>query len=370
MWRRFHAGTFVLVLLVLGCGQDNPMQSAPPVPPTTDDLIIADCYQIQAVLEAYAAEHAGLFPGGYMDTDVRTLQVELLRPNRYTGLMTEPRMLGQDRRWPGQIGVTFFQELPEVVGGSQERTRLVYGYRITGRGAHDVIITLENTASVSPEALAAFETLWESANAVAAALEQYFAEDGEYPRSTTEETLLGNSLIDFLPGGHLIANPITDMEDSPVDGAAAGAGAGLLGYTPLGVATVFMDYFVDVIGPDGVSVVFSFRAFSDEDAVTNHLMIYLQLAVEAFKSDSGHYPHDVDTDETPAGDTVLDLLSSHKWWPQANVYTSAPAIPLNVLATTPGDVGYLPVEDNGEVVGYVINGFGLFEELYRIEVQN
>ncbi|MDH5628255.1 MAG: hypothetical protein OEY69_08170 [Candidatus Krumholzibacteria bacterium] len=113
--------------------------------------------------------------------------------------------------------------------------------------------------------------------------------------------------------------------------------------------------------------------FSSEDWGTQYLMSYVQCAVEAFKFASGHYPRDVDLDTTPAGDTVLDLISRpcggfRSGSTRTNVYTGELALPLNGLATTPGDVGYLPIEDNSEVVGYVVNGFGIVEEFFRIEV--
>jgi hypothetical protein len=364
---RMHTWASVLILVALGCGQNDLTQNVTPAPPTTDDLIIADCYEIQAALEAYAAEHDGLFPGGYMDTDVNVMQADLLRPNRYTGLMTEPRLLGQDRRWPGQIGVTLFQGLSEQ-GYEPTGSTEVHGYRITGRGAHDVIITLENTASVSPDALDAYDTLWQSANLVAAALEQYAAESGWYPPSASHENSLGNSMIDFLPGGTLLMNPLNGVGDSPTDGSAGAPGQ--IGYQVADFSFgggVWGDYLVDVRGPDGVSCILSFGAFSWEDAGTRRSLYLVQRAVEAFKTAGGHYPHDVDMDETPAGDTILDLLPGYAPTP-TNVYTGEPGLPLNGLATTPGDIGYLPIEDNGEVLGYVINGFGIVEEFYRIEV--
>ncbi|MDH4038960.1 MAG: hypothetical protein OEX18_12120 [Candidatus Krumholzibacteria bacterium] len=261
---RMHTWASVLILVALGCGQNDLTQSVTPAPPTTDDLIIADCYEIQAALEAYAAEHDGLFPGGFGDTDVNVMQADLLRPNRYTGLMTEPRLLGQDRRWPGQIGVTLFQELSpygQEPWGSTE----VHGYRITGRGAHDVIITLQSTASVSPEALQAYDTLWESVNLVAAALEQFRAEKGVYPAYTGDETPLGNTMVDFLPGGTLLMNPISDVRDSPTDGSAAAPCQ--IGYTALHRSSdgTVDAYVLDVLGPDGVSVIFSLLPFSSQD---------------------------------------------------------------------------------------------------------
>ncbi len=355
----------IIFLMVLACGDNDPSLTAVPEPQTADDLIVADCHEIQAALEAYASEHGGLFPGGFGDSDVHAMQTSLLRPNRYTGLMTEPRLLGQDRRWPGQIGVTFFQELSaygEEPWGSTE----VHGYRITGHGAYGIIITLENTTSVSPDALRAYDVLEESINLVAAALERFAVEHGVYPAYTNDRTRLGNTFIDFLPGGRLLTNPISGIEDSPVDGFAAAPGQ--IGYTPQDHGGgMWDDYDGDVRGPDGVSRIFSFRGFSDEDASTRAWMVRVQTAIETFKVDSGHYPNDVSLDQTPAGETVIDLLTG-RFGDFKNPYTGAPALPVDGLASTPGNIGYLPVIENDTAVGYIINGFGILEEFYRIEM--
>ena len=95
MTLRMQTWTSVLILVFLGCGQNDLVQNVPPAPPTTDELIIADCFEIQAALEAHAAGHDGLFPGGGYGIDLPALEAELLRPNRYTGLTTEPRLRGQ-----------------------------------------------------------------------------------------------------------------------------------------------------------------------------------------------------------------------------------------------------------------------------------
>ena len=365
----------IIFLMALACTDNDPSRAVVPEPQTTDDLIIADCYEIQAALETFASEHGGLFPTPYQGWDadpdllegLYTLRKSLLRPNRYTGLVTEPRLLGEDRRWPGQIGVTLFQEIPEdVSSGDWRRAKLVYGYRITAQGATGVIITLENTASVSAEALQTFETLWQNSVTIAAAAEQFFAEAGSYPMLTFKFT-------DLLPGGELLVNPISDFRDSPADGWSAGT-PGLVGYTSGGAyfpCTPGVDYLIDVAGPGGSEIVFKLEPFSTEDMETRFWMYFARSAVEAFKIASGRYPVDFDQDETPAGDTALDLLSGPGCpgsWTHTNVYTGEPAIPVTGLATTPGDIGYLPVEDNGQVVGYVINGFGIVYEFDRIEV--
>jgi hypothetical protein len=374
MWFRALAWLSLLFLTVLACAEDDPIHTVVPEPQTAEDLIVADCYEIQAALEAFASAHGGLFPTPYMGggadpelyNGLYTLRDSLLRPNRYTGLVTEPRLLGEDRRWPGQIGVTLFQEIPkDVYSGDWTRAGLVYGYRITGYGANGVIITLENTASVSTEALATFETLWQNVVIIAAAAERFFTDAGRYPMHVYEFSGL-------LPGGELLVNPLSTFRDSPADGAATGT-PGLIGYSTNAAyfpCTPGVDYQVDVAGPGGNEIVFKLQPFSAEDMQTRYWMYFARFAVEAFRNASGRYPIDLDQDETPAGHTALDLLSGPgcpAGWTHTNAYTGEPALPVTGLATTPGDIGYLPVEDNGEVVGYVINGFGIVDEFERIE---
>ena len=217
------------------------------------------------------------------------------------------------------------------------RAQLVYGYRITGRGADGVIITLENTASVSPEVLVVYEEMWNSLNLVAEALEQFAAEAGHYPADVgADYTPLGNTLTDFLPGGDLLMNPIMGIAMNPADSDPTGT-PGLIGYTPLTASRVryfsWDQYSLQMAGP-GAGIVFSFMPFSDEDTPTRFLMLDVQRAVKEFKTAASRYPMNVDVDETPAGDTVLDLLSGIiSGSPNlVNSYTGAPAPPINGLA--------------------------------------
>jgi hypothetical protein len=102
-----------------------------------------------------------------------------------------------------------------------------------------------------------------------------------------------------------------------------------------------------------------------EDDWVRHSSFRLKYAVEEFADDNGGvFPRDLDADQTPAGDTLRDLISDDN----LNPYTSASAY-RNGLATSRGEVGYQALEYNGVAVGYVINALGLFEEeLERYEV--
>lgn len=340
-----------LVLAALGCSGNDPAQPVIPTPPTTDEMIIADCYEIQAALEAFAATHGGEYPSRWQDID--TLETKLLRPNRYTGFETEPRF--NQAYWPGQIGVMLYYE----IDGSYD----VHGYRIEGRGAHGILITLENIAGVSPEVLDAYATLLEEVLIVEAAAWQFSEEAGMMPADTGGDTTpLGNTLVDFLPGGRLLVDPLTGYTANPVDGVSAGLGG--IGYIPDNPDLFgrWTGYVIDAAGP--IDFIAVRGPYSDEDRWTHVKMLLLHYAVESFVTLSGRYPSNVDLDETPAGDTVVELIP----YPLTNVYTNAAMAPRNGLATVPGEIGYAPVVENDVVVGYIINGFGIVEEFHRIEV--
>ncbi len=83
----------------------------------------------------------------------------------------------------------------------------------------------------------------------------------------------------------------------------------------------------------------------------------VQLACEEWAIMSGGiYPLDVDTDATPAGDRIVDLL------PQgvrlANPFTKVNTEPVNGAAADPGEIGYVPLIANGVGNGYTITGCG------------
>jgi hypothetical protein len=353
MSHRVHTLAAALVLAVLGCSGNDPAQPIVPTPPTTDELIIADCYEIQAALESFAAAHGGAYPSRWQDID--TLETNLLRPNRYTGFETEPRF--NQAYWPGQIGVMLYYE----VDGSYD----VHGYRIEGRGAHGILITVENIAGVSQEALDAYATLLEEVLIVEAAARQFFEEAGMMPADTGGDTTpLGNTLVDFLPGGRLLVDPLSGYRLNPVEGSASAPGN--IGYSPWDPDLFWRwtGYMIDAVGPYSVDPIAIRRPYSDEDRWTHGKLLLLHYAVESFVTLSGRYPNNVDLDETPSGDTVLELIPH----PLTNVYTGTVMTPRNGLATLPGEIGYVPVVEDDVVAGYIINGFGIVAEFHRIEV--
>jgi hypothetical protein len=88
----------------------------------------------------------------------------------------------------------------------------------------------------------------------------------------------------------------------------------------------------------------------------------IQRAVEAFaRENDGEYPRD-STEESKAGNTLIDLLPAGKRL--MNPYTFERSVPSFYGALKPGDVGYWPCEDaGGGLVGYAINGVGESSEI-------
>ena len=342
-----------LILMVVGCSENDLSQNVIPTPPTTDEQIIADCHEIQAALEAFAVLHDGTFPASPQDID--TLEANLLRANRYTGHETEPRFV--EVYWPGQIGVTLYYEL--------DLPPQVRGYRITGRGANGVLVVLENIESVSPEALDVYETLLDEIDIIAAALEQFKAEAGQYPANVSDQTPLGHYFVDyFFPGGRLLVDPLSGYKVNPVTGNDLWVPGwiGYMGWDAASYGDINM-YKLDAWAPNAGGPIAVRSSFSEDDQVTRWAMSQLQHAVTVFKAESGRFPGDVDLDVTSSGKTLLDLIPSDL----TNVYTGAAMEPRNGLASLPGEIGYLPVIESDIVVGYIINGFGIVAEFERIE---
>lgn len=347
------------LLLVAGCGEDDLGLPVTPTPPTTDELMIADCHVVQDALEAFAEENSGQYPWRLDDQSTAGNKFVTFLPegkpltNRYTGLATAP--VFHNPQWPGEIGVMTFGEIGDYT---------ITGYRIIGRGRTNELVMIENLSAVSQQAIASHEAVIANCNLVVAAVEQYEQEAGWYPGNIgAHATPSGKVLSEFLAGGLLLRNPFSGYLDSPSDGNATTDGQ--IGYSPVGSGySELAGYSIDGSGSAFQPIVLRSRD-SPEDEQTRISMADLNLAVERFVSQNGgQYPRDIDVDATSLGKTVLDLLPYQ--YQRPNAYTGARAL-RNGLASLRGDVGYLPVENGGDVVGYVINGWGLFDELGRIE---
>lgn len=83
----------------------------------------------------------------------------------------------------------------------------------------------------------------------------------------------------------------------------------------------------------------------------------VQLASEEWSVMSmGIYPNDVDTDLTPSGDRLIDMLPNGIML--QNPFTKANTEPVNGVAANPGEIGYVPVLVGGITLSYSITGAG------------
>ena len=218
----------------------------------------------------------------------------------------------------------------------------------------------------SPEELEAI--VIQNSLRVIQAAEAFAAEnDGSYPQSVSSDTTLtGNTLIDFLPDGILLINPYTkdrteprDMtleEDEVCEIIDYGLNRGETGYVPYGG---FSDhpvcYLVCGHGADSLIIEVS-NVDEVEDIVISNCLIVM-AAVEEFASQNrGVYPDDINRDTTPAGDTVIDFLPEHVLL--INPFTTLPTEPQNGWVNTPGETGYVANYAIGVTNGYIVMGVG------------
>jgi hypothetical protein len=358
---------FFALLVVSSCDNVEFSGTKPPPAPTTDDLVIADCYVLRDALEAFAAENDGVYPSRADEQSVAGNQFTTFLPgggfaNRYSGLPVDSRTLFQQPQWPGEIGViTFWTQTAEYDFDPPR------GYRITGRGRYGELITIANLDEVPSQAVAKYDSVLANLETVVQAVELFAQIGGQYPSDVGADDLpSGDVLTDLLPGGRLIVNPFSYVQDSPSDGDPTGV-SGMVGYTPQdpdGDGS-WDGYQIDVVGAHPNIIIATRTRDTAEDGYVRYIASSLRDAVEQFASQNGDvFPRNVGIDETPSGDTVLEILSCTCM----NPYTNTPAV-RGGLAVSRGQVGYLPLEYNGDVVGYVINAMGIFDvEIERFEV--
>lgn len=108
---------------------------------------------------------------------------------------------------------------------------------------------------------------------------------------------------------------------------------------------------------------------SHEKTVVRLNCLHVRAAVEGFAVlNDGEYPEDTDTDRTPCGSSVSDLLPRGHLC--RNPYTEAETTPVDHSPVEPGEIGYSALQDiyyyrgsrvRGRRIGYVISGHGAEE---------
>ena len=341
----------LLPLFILGCSDDSTTVQ-PPAPLTPDDQTVANVRSIRDALETYAAAHNGTY-GDYYIPDLGLPQMT----NVYTG---EREPSGIRATAAGQIGVEAYSCADTV-----------YGYRLTGYGKHHTLITLEALAKVPADVRSKHDvtvantfTVFDAAKRFAASNNGVFSSDVNGDENPDGKTLAG-----LLPNGELLINPFEGVKSEPQDGLGLGI-AGATGYLGVdGDGDGDIDGFVIEAYDCNLSTMMTVVPYSEYGEVIWRGSYMLRRAVETFAQNTGYYPHNLDTETTPGGKTVLDLLSQ---WTEGHVpyfvngYNQDHYAPTLGIPTGNFTIGYQPIETAGVVTDYVITGRGAFEELIRL----
>jgi hypothetical protein len=254
----------ILTALLVGCEETRTiLVPAPSSPPTTMEQVIASVHTIDDALARYAAGHDGHYP--YPDYyhpyhgdlfEFRTvLPDSLLLVNPVTGERTEPRHIDgvHPERPAGSVIYTPYAEYDESWDWVST------GYQLTGIGPDGEVYDLSRLPA---GAFDRFERVRQNC-AIAMAAAEAFAVDnnGVYATNNGDVNPLGKSIMDYLPEGLGLENPVTHMRTEPQWGAAASSwgatgyvardadGDGTAdGYTIEGWGTLWSEHFVLVGG--------------------------------------------------------------------------------------------------------------------------
>jgi len=365
---------FGLLIGVSGCGTNDP--EAPEIPLTPEQQLVENCRLVKAAAEQFAALNDGHYPIDNTDLTPDSLTLIDLLPggqlldNPYSGLRTSPVNGGANS--PGDVG---------YIGQRCDAT--IGSYAITGVGetAGDRIITIRMTCGgelvewnndYTPKL---DDLIVENCFIVQAAVEAYMAgNNGVIPPDRTTPNLEGNTLIDLLPNGEYLVNPVTRNATEPSrDGSPHSIGE--ISYSELKEYDWDLDDYVVVgyyIIGRGVRRNFTvtdrqqWLLYKERKVVENCLLV--RDAVEAFAAaNNGVYPA-ITWDELPSGESVIDLLPDGRLL--LNPFWGFRDSPVNGAAAASGQVGYTATDRNGDGAcdGYTIDGLGInfYDELYVI----
>ncbi len=311
-------------------------------------IVISNCRTLEKALERFTWKNAGLSPsniGTDRDSTGKTV-LEYLRESRkllnpYTGERSEPAVNASGH--PGEIRY----EAVEYFG-------LKMGYRIRGFGEDGQVIELTNIESTE-EAIIRYNcySLMEAVETFAA------GNGGQYPFDVlTDENLAGETVTDLMPRSRPPMNPYTGTDDCLVNHTAFDIGQ--IGYTKIvGWTGWYDEYFEGYIitghSDVGWEIVIPSLEMTPMAALNMSNCRTLQLAVEEFaRLNDGEYPSNVGQDQTPCGNTLVDLLPGGIL--MINPIIDCRTEPVDACAATSGQIGYLPSSLNGRNVAYTITG--------------
>src|SRR5678815_478633 len=350
------------LVFIIACSDDDSAPLQPPAPLTSDQQTIANCKTIRDALETYAAAHNGSY-GQYDFSSFKQTGLDLFQhlgleqmENAYTGEQ-EPSTFRAAH--PGQIGIEAY-----TCGGA------VSGYRITGYGENHVLITLEALDKVPADVRYTHDVTVANAFLVMDAAMR-FAEtnDGVFSTDTCgDENNDGKCLIQLLPNSQLLINPFEGSHSEPQDGLSL-AFHGMIGYLGTDSGSGDIDSFtIESYECDG-AIMLTLSLYSSFEELVVNSSYSLRISIEMFATQSGHYPHNLDTETTPGGKTVLELYGEYtgeQLVTLSNPYTKKHYVPSIGIADGKGAVAYQPIETAGVVTDYLVTALSLFTELVRV----
>lgn len=211
-----------MILSLPACSGDDHEIVSVPISPSKDELearVIANTHIVRDALEEFMAHNDELCPFDiYNDTNELGLTVIDLLPdgqlleNPFTGERTEP--VDTLATEPGQTGFSVRSYLCPSL------------YYINGVGELYTIVELSNLEDLNWKVIQNCLTVRDAA--------ERFADlnGGIYPSNVgVDTTPEGYTVIQLLPDGHMLENPLTRACTEPIDGHAATAGQ--VGYMPI-----------------------------------------------------------------------------------------------------------------------------------------
>lgn len=346
------------LILIVACSDDDSTVAPPPPPSLSaeDQQIVDHCKAMRDALEAYATTHSGTYGDYYIHwNDLGISSVD----NPYSGEL-EPS--GARAAAAGQIGVEAFNEC--------ENPYAVIGYRITGYGRDHMLITLESLGNVPSHQISAQDATIANAFLVLDTAKRFAADNhGACSTDVAGDTdTNGKTLQDHLPNGMLLENGFTLANTEPQDGVGL-ATPGAVGYLGADSGSGIIDSFtIEAYGCNG-DVILTLSPTTAYGDVVWYGAYTLRFIIETFAHAAGHYPHDLDTETTPGGKTVFDLMTemTYDHVPYfENWYTHEHYVPTLGAPTGKFTIGYQPIETAGVVTDYVITGRGAVEEIVRL----
>jgi len=184
------------------------------------------------------------------------------------------------------------------------------------------------------------------------AVEDYLEEmgSGSYPVDAyMDTTILGNTLIDLLPGGERLLNPYTGERNLPVDGPAVNPGE-------IGYHAWTSYYSITGFGSDSLIVELSNAGELEAKTIIN--CYRLLDAADAFAMDNGGVYASDNSTVSDSGKTIVEYLPGGMLLENAYLgIRTEPAI-WGGSAANSGEIGYQPINYSGANIGCMITGAG------------